>query len=212
MKKLTILLIFLFLGLNLNAQDSISAKIDSISISENISDSTKKEDLLPSRYLFTQRLLWADKGLLRNIDYFKLSEQTRDREMNIRDKMNTIHRYTGYLALVGMIGAGISGQMSANGNNKAKDAHEFMVGVTNASYFTSLGFAIFSPPPMKNRETGFTKLNLHRAFSIVHIASMITTNILAGMLENNKSLVPYHRAAAITAFSSLLTATIIIKY
>ncbi|MBP1630264.1 MAG: hypothetical protein H6Q15_1157 [Bacteroidetes bacterium] len=212
MRKFSVLFIILFLGFNLCAQDSISVKIDSLSSSESISDSTVVEDLLPSRYLFTQRLLWADKGLLRNIDYFKLSQEEREREMDIRAAMNTVHRYTGYLALAGMIGAGISGQMSANGNDKAKDAHEFMVGVTNASYFTSLGFALFSPPPMKNRETGFTKLNLHRAFSIVHIASMITTNVLAGMLEDNKSLVPYHRAAAITAFSSLLTATIIINY
>ncbi|MBP1645820.1 MAG: hypothetical protein H6Q16_1395 [Bacteroidetes bacterium] len=212
MRKFAVLFIAFFLGCNLFAQDSISLKIDSLSISENISDSTIAEDLLPTRYLFTQRLLWGKKGLLRNIDYFKLSPEGRDREMNIRAKVNTVHRYTGYLALAGMIGAGITGQMAANGVDKAKDAHEIIVGVTNASYFTSLGFALFSPPPMKNRETGFTKLNLHRTFSIVHIASMITTNVLAGMIENNSSLVPYHRAAAITAFSSLLIADIIITF
>ena len=148
---------------------------------------------------------------MRNFDTFALSLEAREREIEIREKMNQVHRIAGYVSLAGMIGSGITGQMSSKGNEKAKDLHETFTGVTNFTYFGSLAFALFAPPRMKNHASGFTKTNIHRTLSIVHVTSMLATNILSGMLENNSSLVPYHRIAAITAFSSLFVATVVIK-
>ena len=180
--------------------DTISEASDSI-----------QEPLLPSHYLFTQRLLWGEKGLMRNFDMFALTAANREREIEIRAGMNTAHQITGYIALAGMIGSGISGQLLYNGNHNAKDAHEACVAITNISYVSSLAIGLFEPPPMRNRTTGFTKLNIHKTLAIVHVASMLTTNILSGLMEHNPALVPYHRAAAITAFSSLFLATVVIK-
>ena len=148
---------------------------------------------------------------MRNFDTFTLSLEAREREIEIREKMNQVHRIAGYVSLAGMIGSGITGQMSSKGNEKAKDLHETFTGVTNFNYFGSLAFALFAPPRMKNHASGFTKTNIHRTLAIVHVTSMLATNILSGMLENNSSLVPYHRIAAITAFSSLFVATVVIK-
>jgi len=120
--------------------------------------------------------------------------------MEIRTKMNQIHQIAGYVSLAGMIGSGITGQMAYDGNDQAKSAHQIFTGVTNFSYFGSLALSLFSPPPMRDREAGFTKLNIHKTLAVVHVASMLATNILSGMLEDNRSLVPYHRAASITAF------------
>ena len=190
----------------LTVSDS-TARLDTLSAS---SDSIP-EQLLPSHYLFTQRLLWGEKGLMRNFDMFDLTAANREREIEIRAKMNMVHQITGYIALAGMIGSGISGQMLYSGNHSAKDVHETCVAITNISYVSSLAIGLFSPPPMRNRTTGFTKLNIHKTLAIVHVASMLATNILSGLMEHNPALVPYHRAAAITAFSSLFIATVVIK-
>jgi hypothetical protein len=64
---------------------------------------------------------------------------------------------------------------------------------------------------MQNRKGSLTKLGIHRTLSIIHLSSMIATNVLSGLQEDKSYLKPYHKAAAITAFSSLFLATIVIK-
>lgn len=167
--------------------------------------------LLPDRYLFTQRILWGERGLMRYFSAFKLSPTSRDLEMNIRTVMITSHQYLAFASLLGMVGTGITGQNLYNGNRKIKDLHEGLSTFTNITYFTSLGTILFAPPPRKNRAKGFTKFRIHRAFSIVHVASMLAVNILSDMVGDNYKLKPYHRAAGIVAFSSLFIATVTIK-
>lgn len=227
MKKSIIVHIFLVLVLKLNAHDSIITKSDSVTISsgteqlhtdyinsdlfKSVTDSTS-EKLLPDHFLFTQRIFWGKNGLCRKLGWFPLTVEGREREMEIRAVNTKIHKATGYLALASILGAGITGQMAYKGNEQAAEIHGVFTTVAGISYGTSLAFKLFCPPPMKDRESGLTKLNLHRALSIVHLTSMVTTFILAGELEDNPSMVPYHRAAAITAFSSLLAATVIINF
>ena len=167
--------------------------------------------LLPEKYLFTQRILWGERGLMRYFNAFKLSPTSRDLEMNIRSVMITSHQYLAFASLIGMVGTGITGQNLYNGNRKIKDLHEGLSTFTNITYFTSLGTILFAPPPRKNRAKGFTKFRIHRAFSIVHVASMLAVNILSDMVGDNYKLKPYHRAAGIVAFSSLFIATVTIK-
>ncbi len=167
--------------------------------------------LLPDRYLFTQKILWGERGLMRNFDMFKLSSTSRDIEMNIRSVMITTHQYLAFASLVGMIGTGITGQFLYQGNRDIKDFHEGLATFTNVTYFTSLGTILFTPPPMKDRAKGFTKFRLHRTMSIVHVSSMLAVNILSSLIETYPVLKPYHRAAGILAFSSLFVATVTIK-
>jgi hypothetical protein len=167
--------------------------------------------LLPEKYLFTQRILWGERGLMRYFNTFKLSPTSRDLEMNIRSVMITTHQYLAFASLVGMLGTGIAGQYLYQGNREIKDLHEGLATFTNVTYFTSLGTILFAPPPMKNRAKGFTKFRIHRTLSMVHVASMIAVNVLSSLIREYPELKPYHRAAGIAAFSSLFVATVTIK-
>jgi hypothetical protein len=167
--------------------------------------------LLPDRYLFTQKLLWGERGLMRNFDMFKLSSTSRDLEMNIRSVMITTHQYLAFASLAGMLGTGIVGQFLYQGNRDIKDLHEGLATFTNVTYFTSLGTILFTPPPMKDRAKGFTKFRIHRTLSMVHLTSMIAVNVLSSLIREYPVLKPYHRAAGIVAFSSLFVATVTIK-
>ena len=62
------------------------------------------------------------------------------------------------------------------------------------------------------QKKGYSKLKLHKALTIVHLSSMIATNILSGMLEDNPSLKPYHRATAYLAFGSFAASIVVIKF
>lgn len=170
-----------------------------------------KMSLLPEHYLFTQRWLWGENGKNRKNGKYPLTLEGREHEMDIRANLNKWHRIAGYTALASMIGAGISGQKLADGNEGARTYHNLFTGLTNVSYFGSLGLALFSPPPMRDREGGLTSVNAHRYLAILHVTSMLATDILSGLLPNNPDLIPYHKAAAITAFSSLFVATVVIN-
>lgn len=190
-----------------NATDSLVQRVDTSQINSSVSE----EKLLPEHYLMTQRLLWSENGLMRNFNSFKLSKESRNLEMNIRSITITAHEYLGYASLLGMVGTAITGQKLYKGDTKIKDLHEGIAGFTNVCYFSTAALGLFQPPPMHNRESGFTKLRIHRTLAVVHLTSMIATNVLSGMLERNEKLRPYHKAAAITAFSSLFLATVVIK-
>ena len=47
---------------------------------------------------------------------------------------------------------------------------------------------------------------------MIHMASMIATNILADQTEGNPKIQKWHRAAAFTAFGAFLAAEIVIKF
>ena len=188
----------------------IETKSDSL-VSDSITTEMPKT-LLPSKYPLTQRLLWSEKGLMRHFDYFELTETGRDREMEIRNTMLTAHRYAGYATLAGMIAQGFVGQKLYNGDKSMKGLHEGLAGVVNFGYFTTAGLALFAPPRMQDRAKGFSMVKLHKYLAIVHLSTMVATNILSGMTEDNPSLVPYHRAVAYTAFGSFFASMVIIHF
>lgn len=187
-------------------------KILSDSLVSDSSVAEKPESLLPTNYLFTQRLLWGENGLMRRLDYFKLSEKSRERELDIRDMMFTAHRYIGYATLAGMVAQGIVGERLFQGNRGMKDLHGGLAGAVNIGYFTTASLAFFAPPRMKDRAKGFSMVRLHKYLSIIHLSSMVATNILGGMTEDNPSLNPYHRAAAYTAFGSFFASMVVIHF
>ena len=191
MRKIVVICAFLVMTFLARSQDSTS--------------------LLPEHYMLTQKFLWSEKGLMRNFDSFSLNEENRNREIEIRNMMTTLHQISGGISLLAMIGTGITGQMIYNGNNQMKDLHGTLAGVSSVAYFGSLSFKLFSPPGMSDREGGFTKLNIHKILSIVHVTGMVSTLVLSDMIEDKPQLRPYHKAAAITAFSSLALATFVIK-
>ena len=179
----------------------------SSSLFDEIENKPTEVKLLPESMIFTQRLFWGEKGLMRKTDLFSLSIESREREMKIRRGMLTAHQLIGYATLLGMIGQGITGVQLYNGNRRVKDLHESIGAFTTASYFTGAGLSLFAPPPLVTiKSKGLNSIKAHRWLATVHFSSMIATNLLS---ESNKS---YHRAASFTLFGSYALAILSFKF
>jgi hypothetical protein len=182
-----------------------------------LSDLMKTQDttteLLPKKMLLTQRIFWGQKGLLRPIS--PLNAVNREKELKLRRGMLVTHQVLGFATLGGMIGQGIVGSRlyNAMGNDysKLKDVHEGLGAFVNITYSTTAVMSLFAPPPLINRDKKISAIRIHKWLSVVHMSSMIATNILAGKAGDPK-FKPYHRAAAYTAFASYAAAVIAIKF
>jgi len=223
MKKILMAFFVFLVALNIQAQDQTQLKKDSIISDDLLQDATaqyKKDSvkLLPDKYIFTQKILWGPKGLMRNFNTFKLSNEERERELKIRRVMLISHQILGFVTLGGMIGQGIVGSLLYNShlrdpdNDKYLPAHLFLAHFVNTCYFTTAGLALLAPPKMINERKGYGSIKLHKALAIVHFTSMVAVNVLSWELEAHPALVPYHRAAAITAFSSFALGMIVLKF
>ena len=192
------------------AQDQQDTSLDLLK--EISAPDSAKQKLLPDHYLFTQHFLWGEHGLMRKFDRFELTPEKRQEELNLRRNMLSIHQYLGIATLGGMIAQGIVGQKLYNGQRNLADTHETLASAVNLAYFSTASLALFAPPKMTEDTEGYSSIKVHKVLAIVHFTSMIATNVLAGMLESDKSLRPWHRAAAFTAFGSLAASLFIIKF
>lgn len=209
MKSTWIIVFFvIFAVVNTQAQTDSTDVIDLLS---EIND-TESVQLLPDHILFSQAILWGEHGLMRNFDSFELTPDNREKELKIRRIMLTTHQILGFATLGGMIAQGIVGARLYNGETNLKSAHELLAGAVNIGYFTTAGLALFAPPKLLDDRSGYSSIKLHKALAIIHFTSMVATNVLAGFLESNPELKPYHRAAAYTAFGSFAAAMIVIKF
>ena len=187
--------------------------IQPINLLDEIAASDKDNmPLLPNNIMPTQKLLWGAKGLMRNFDYFELTPSKRQRELKIRRHMLITHQAIGFATLGAMIAQGIVGARLYSGDKNLKDLHETLGAVVNVCYFTTASLALFAPPKMLDERKGYSSIKLHAALAVIHLSTMIATNILAGQLESNPKLRSYHRATAYTAFGSFAAAMIVIKF
>lgn len=174
---------------------------------ESIETTNTEVELLPDSMIFTQRLLWGEKGLMRSTNLLPLSVENREKEMKIRRKMLLAHQVVGYTTLAGMIAQGILGVKLYNGQGKYREAHEVIGNLTTASYFTGAGLSLFAPPPLISvKNKGLTSIKAHKWLASVHFSAMIATNLLA---ESNTK---YHRAASFTLFGSYALAVLAFKF
>jgi len=206
LKYLKIIAVFyaLFFCLNSNSQEK--ELFDLI-----ITDENATPDLLPERMIFTQRLFWGEKGLLRKTGITPLTLENREKELQLRRKMLKAHQIIGYTTLAAMLAQGFLGGKLYNATgdkyNSLYKTHKNMSKVVNVGYFTGAALSLFSPPPLINKKTkGFSSIKAHRFLSNIHFSAMIITNVVAD--SNKKS----HKAAAYTAFASYATAVIVFKF
>lgn len=168
--------------------------------------------LLPEKMLFTQRMIWGEKGLARAANLYELTPESRAKELKLRRTMLVTHQVMGFATLAGMVAQGIVGaQLYKNGGHNLKEVHEGLAAAVNATYATTAVMSLFAPPPMISRDKGFTSIRAHKWLAAIHLSGMIATNILADQLENNYKLRPAHRAAAYTTFASFAAAMLVIK-
>lgn len=211
MKTKHILLILVFLaGSGTYAQSDSTQTLNLLS--ELTVDPQQSNELLPGKFLITQRLFWGENGLMRNFERFELSPDKRQNELKLRRTMLVAHQITGFATLGGMIAQGIVGAGLYNGNTKLKGPHEALAAAVNATYFTTAALSLFAPPKMMNERKGFSSIKAHKVLAVIHLTAMIATNILAGQTESNPNLKPYHRAAAFTAFGAFAASMIVIKF
>lgn len=211
MKKIMFLVFAALLaGINLHAQTDTTQT--SNLLDELISTDTETQKLLPDKILFTQRIFWGEKGLMRNMDYFQLTPEKRQNELKVRRFMLVTHQIMGFATLGGMVAQGIVGAKLYNGNTGLKDTHEMLAAGVNFGYFTTASLSLFAPPKMLDERKGFSSIKLHKGLAIIHLSAMIATNVLSGMIEDNPDLRPYHRAAAFTAFGAFAASMIVIKF
>jgi len=206
LKYLKIIAVFyaLFFCFNSNSQEK--ELFDLI-----ITDENATPDLLPERMIFTQRIFWGEKGLLRKTGIAPLNLENREKELQLRRKMLKAHQIIGYTTLAAMVAQGLIGGKLYNSTgdsyNSLYKTHKNMSKVVNAGYFTGAALSLFSPPPLINKKTkGFSSIKAHRFLSNIHFSAMIITNVVAD--SNKKS----HKAAAYTAFASYATAVIVFKF
>jgi len=204
-----IVLLVALVSFQSKAQKDTTATVDLLG--EMNKTAPEKTKLLPDKILFTQRIFWGEKGLMRNFNAFELTPEKRQHELKVRRTMLVAHQVMGMLTLGGMVAQGIVGAQLYNGKN-VKDLHEGLAGAVNVGYFSTAALSLFAPPKMLNERKGYSSIKLHRGLAIIHLSAMIATNILAGSLEGNPSLRPYHRAAAYTAFGAFAASMIVIKF
>ncbi len=177
------------------------------SLFDEIPTEQKSQELLPSSMIFTQRLLWGEKGLMRRTNAIPLNLENREKELKIRRKMLLAHQVIGYATLAGMIAQGVLGTKLYNKQYQYYDTHELIGNLTTVSYFTGAGLSLFAPPPLISKKNkGLTSIKAHKWLATVHFSAMIATNLLA---ESQKK---YHRAAAFTLFGSYALAVLSFKF
>lgn len=181
-----------------------------------LTDSTETQPLLPSKMLFTQRAFWGPKGLLRVLNVAPLTAEGRSKELNVRRTMLITHQVGGFVTLAGFVAQGLLGAKLYNAQGEeyvnTKKWHERTATFINVSYGTTLALSLFTPPPVIGSKRGFNTIKLHKYLAIVHLTGMIATNVLAGMIQENFQLKPYHRAAAYTTFVTYAASVIALKF
>jgi len=219
MKQLLFLSGILLVSMSVWAQDTTRVKTPSAadSLLTDLFDSSATQPLLPERMVFTQRAFWGKKGLLRFTGLAPLNAENRQKELNIRRTMLVSHQVMGFVTLAGFVAQGILGSQlyNAEGNDytRLKDAHQTVGTIINVTYTTTALLSLTAPPPLiGKREHGLNSIKLHKYLAILHIAGMITTNILAGKIDQNPELKPYHRAAAYTTFAAFTAAMVVMKF
>jgi hypothetical protein len=167
--------------------------------------------LLPEKMLFTQRIFWGEKGLLRPIS--PLNAANRTKELKLRRGMLVTHQILGFATLGGMIGQGIVGsQLYKKGGRNLNELHEGLGAAVNITYSTTAFMSLFTPPPLINRDKKLSSIRIHKWLSVIHMSGMIATNILAERAGESQKMKNLHRAAAFTTFASFGAAVIAIKF
>lgn len=204
---------FLFTSGLYSQEDSIVEVTDTTVIENNQTVADEEIPLLPDRMIFTQRILWGRRGVMRNINYFSLSAEERQKEMEIRGTMLRLHKAAGYVTAVGMLAQSVVGILIYDGNRDyLNELHEGLGAGVDAGYATTMALSFLAPPSLKNPKKGLTGLKAHKILAVTHITGMIATNILAGALEQNRNVLPFHAAAAGISYVSLVASMIVVRF
>ena len=213
------------MGLHAKAQDTTAILRPESTVADTTSadallaglaDSLSTQPLLPHKMLFTQRVFWGPKGLLRTMNIAPLTPEGREKELRIRRTMLVTHQVMGFITLAGFVVQGVLGAKlyHAQGDSYRRlyNAHETSAAFINVAYGTTALLSLTAPPKLLADRRGLSGIKLHKYLSIVHLTGMIATNVLARMIQQHPDLKPYHRAAAYTTFGAFAASIIALKF
>lgn len=224
MQKLFIL--FLFVGLQVQAQDttSIQSYVDipveptsNDQMATGLVDSPVVEPLLSHKMLFTQRVFWGPNGLLRAMNVAPLTAEGREKELKVRRFMLISHQVTGYVTLAGFLMQGILEARLNKATGATYDqlykAQQTTLAITNIAYGTTALLSLTAPPKQfSDRKASGGGLKLHKYLAIIHLTGFVATNILAGKVTQHSELRPYRQAATFTTLAAFAPALIALKF
>lgn len=171
-------------------------------------DVKENEKLLPERMVFTQSILWGEKGIFRKTGISRLNKEQRTKELKIRKVMLKSHQIIGYLTLAGMIAQGIlGGKLYNNWERDLYNTHKTVGNIVTASYFTGAGLSLFAPPPLVNKKVeGFNSIKAHKILATIHFSGIVATNYFS------KKNTDFHKYSAYTTFASYFAAVVVFKF
>ena len=179
-------LLMAFISVESQAQkETPSAKKDTTATVDLLGEmnqaAPEKAKLLPDKIIFTQRIFWGEKGLMRNFNAFELTPDKRMAELKVRRTMLVTHQVLGMLTLGGMIAQGIVGaklyHYSGNNYESLKNTHEVLGTAVAISYFSTASMSLFAPPKMLNERKGYSSIKLHKGLAMMRWASQMATPI-----------------------------------
>ena len=134
-----------------------------------------------------EKWLWGEDGVVRGIGLEPpLTPNERRSELSLRRTMLTAHQIGGFVTLGLMIGAVYFGQQIIDGHPEYRRNHQYFVTATIISYSATGLLAILSPPPLIRRNEVSTT-TIHKTLAWIHVAGMIITPILGGMIKRRSS-------------------------
>lgn len=198
------MLLFMVLGaMNTFAQDADSL-LATLGGEESI-------PLLPEKMSVSKRWLWAENGLMRKSERFKLTPDNRGRELDLRRKMLVTHQFAGYLTSALMVGTAVFGGLSYDNPVKYRKYHEGFQAATVVSYAATGALSLFSPPPLVVEGKKLSNIKVHRILAYIHGAGMITNGLFGEALLSNGHR-NIHRIVGYTTAGALWGAMIVMKF
>ena len=194
MKNFCLFVLFLVLtGITIAQTDTTKISEDDLLLQE-LGANEIKQSLLPEGMGVIKRSLWSEKGLMRKFSFFELTPEKREREIIVRRRMLQTHQALGFVALGGMIGSCITGQIMINTNSgatqeKVKPLHDLAVTTTMIAYGATALLQLLAPPPIIIRKNkGWSNMKAHRTLAYLHFSGMLLTPIAGQLMYGTVSL------------------------
>jgi hypothetical protein len=210
----------------------MSAQTDTTKLSEDelllqeLGANDIKQSLLPEGMGLIRRSMWGEKGLMRKFSFFELTQEKRDREILLRRRMLQTHQALGFVALGGMIGSCITGQIMINTKSGAtqervKPLHDAAITTTMIAYGTTALLQLLAPPPIIIRKNkGWSNMKAHRTLAYLHFSGMVLTPIAGQMMYgdyslqngNSEKLRHFHQVSGYVTTALFAGAIIVMKF
>ena len=169
--------------------------------------------LLPENMSIMEKGVWGEDGFLRSAGIASpLTPQVRKSELSLRRTMLYTHQIGGFLTLASMLAAVYYGQKSLDDPNSGqrndpyRGPHQTFVTTTIVLYSGTGLLAILSPPPSIRRGEWSTT-TIHKTLAWVHVAGMVITPILGGMIGRHADALHRERIHQLSGYITLATFT-----